>query len=167
MCTASLCPRDFVERPRWTFRRVGTAIRPLATRRRETKLLPGRGVKLPCLSARSADQPAHAVAPVKRRLKQNPAVGDRVRQRSDVRTRKGRRQSSFPESIHTLMLAIGSICSSSSSSSSSSWLGSRGGHVLSVMATRLQSTNQVEMFSGMCWVMSAPVWMLRDIQGGC
>jgi Type VI secretion system/phage-baseplate injector OB domain len=53
MCTASLCPREFVERPRWTFRRVGTAIRTLATRRRETKLLPGRGVKLPCLSARS------------------------------------------------------------------------------------------------------------------
>jgi hypothetical protein len=41
------------ERPRWTFRRLGTAIRTLATRRREAELLPGRGVKLPCLSARS------------------------------------------------------------------------------------------------------------------
>src|SRR5262249_18697132 len=47
------------------------------------------------------------------------------------------------------------------SSSSSSWLGSRGGHVSSVMATRLQSTNQVRTFSGMRGVMSAPVWMLR------
>src|SRR5262245_13736871 len=48
-----------------------------------------------------------------------------------------------------------SSSSSPSSSSSSSWLGSRGGHVLSVMATRLQSA------IGDAWVMSAPVWMLR------
>jgi hypothetical protein len=46
--------------------------------------------------------------------------------------------------------------SSSSSTSSSSSLGSRG-IVLTMMVTSLQSTNQVEEFSGMCEVMSAHV----------
>jgi hypothetical protein len=55
--------------------------------------------------------------------------------------------------------------SSFSSSSSSSSLGSRGGIVLPMMLTTLQSTNQMEIFSGMGGVMSAPVWMLRDTHG--
>jgi len=50
-----------------------------------------------------------------------------------------------------------SSSSSSSSTSSSSSLGSRGGIVLTMMVTGLQSTNQVEEFSGMREVMSAPV----------
>jgi hypothetical protein len=48
--------------------------------------------------------------------------------------------------------------------SSSSSLGSRGGIVLPMMVTGLQSTNQVEEFSGMREVMSAPVGC-RDIHG--
>src|SRR5262249_36025443 len=52
--------------------------------------------------------------------------------------------------------------SSSSSSSSSSSLGSRGGGEL---LTRVLLTNQVETFSGLRGVMSAPVWMLRRSRG--
>jgi hypothetical protein len=48
------------------------------------------------------------------------------------------------------------ILLSSSTSSSSSSLRSRGGELL----TSVQLTDQVETFSGMCGVMSAPVWML-------
>ena len=39
-------------------------------------------------------------------------------------------------------------------------LGSRGGIVLPMLVTRLQST--VEKFSGMRWVLSAPCWMSRQ-----
>src|SRR5262249_31168049 len=56
-----------------------------------------------------------------------------------------------------------SSSSSFSSSSLSSSLGSRGGNVLAMIVTRLQSTNQVETFS-MGGVMSAPVGC-RDIHG--
>jgi hypothetical protein len=43
-------------------------------------------------------------------------------------------------------------------------VGVRGGIVLPMMVTILQSTNQMETFSGMPWVMSAPVGC-RDIHG--
>jgi hypothetical protein len=54
--------------------------------------------------------------------------------------------------------------SPSSSSASSSSSGSRGGIVLPMMVTLLQSTNQVETFSGMLAVISAPVGR-RDVYG--
>src|SRR6266481_4203884 len=56
----------------------------------------------------------------------------------------------------------GSASPSSSSASSSS--GSRGGIVLPMMVTMLQSTNQVETFSAMRAVISAPVGR-RDVYG--
>src|SRR6267154_6763444 len=56
----------------------------------------------------------------------------------------------------------GSASSSSLSASSSS--GSRGGIVLPMMVTMLQSTNQVETFSAMRAVISAPVGR-RDVYG--
>src|SRR5262249_61958557 len=69
--------------------------------------------------------------------------------------------SSSSSSCLSLCLSSSSSClslclSSSSSSSLSSSLGSRGGNVLSMIVTRLQSTNRVETFS-MGGVMSAPV----------
>src|SRR6516162_5294875 len=70
--------------------------------------------------------------------------------------------SSSSSSSSCLSLCFSSSSSSSSSSLSSS-LGSRGGSVLSMIVTRLQSTNQVETFS-MGGVMSAPVGC-RDIHG--
>jgi hypothetical protein len=48
--------------------------------------------------------------------------------------------------------------------SSFSSLGSRGGVVLPMMVTRLQSTNQVEMFSRIFGVMSPPVWVSRHLR---
>src|SRR5215813_6769862 len=76
--------------------------------------------------------------------------------------------SSSSSSCLSLCLSSSSSClslclSSSSSSSLSSSLGSRGGNVLSMIVTRLQSTNRVETFS-MGGVMSAPVGC-RDIHG--
>src|SRR6516165_784234 len=63
--------------------------------------------------------------------------------------------------------SLSSLSSSSSSSSSSfSSLGSRGGVVLPMMVTRLQSTNQVEMFSRIFGVMSPPVWVSRHLRTG-
>src|SRR5262249_22380841 len=58
---------------------------------------------------------------------------------------------------------LSSCLSSSSSSSLSSSLGSRGGNVMSMMVTTLESTNQVGTFS-IGGVMSAPVGC-RDIHG--
>src|SRR5262249_52824243 len=74
----------------------------------------------------------------------------------------GPSSSSSSSSSSCLSLCFSSSSSSSSSSLSSS-LGSRGGNVLSMIVTRLQSTNQVETFS-MGGVMSAPVGC-RDIHG--